>query len=444
MSKREAAARELSRAAKKGRAMKSARSIGIAIIALGLLGGSALAADHADGPRAAGDPSADITDVFAWMSPDASHVNLVMALTRNASASSRFSDAVRYVFHSTSATEYGAAPSEELDIACVFDKKQKIHCRVDGDPLLRVQGDASAENGITSADGRLRVFAGLRDDAFFFNLAGFRATARLVTAAAGSLTFDPAGCPALDAPTSAALVGQLMAAPGGGPAIDNFSLFNVLAIVVSIDKSALTHGGPIVAAWGSTERRSAGRTGNDEDPLVRHVGAQIDRMGRPGVNTALTNPFYRESVPSELAAHEGVVDGYNASSNPAEWQGSFASEIATNLAILDSLDTVCGNQLLAGPSPVAGRYATLASVLADDRLYVNTGSGSCAQYLAVEADAVGIENDDCGGRTPLEDTIDTTYSLLAVGALAGVTDGVPVDADGGASLSVFPYLADPN
>jgi hypothetical protein len=83
-------------------------------------------------------------------------------------------------------------------------------------------------------------------------------------------------------------------------------------------------------------------------------------------------------------------------------------------------------------------------VLADDRLYVNTGSGSCQQYLAVEANAVGIPNSDCGGRTPLEDSIDTTYSLLAAGALSGVTDGVPIDADSTPSLTVFPYLDDPS
>ncbi len=62
----------------------------------------------------------------------------------------------------------------------------------------------------------------------------------------------------------------------------------------------------------------------------------------------------------------------------------------------------------------------------------------------VAGNAVGITNDDCGGRTPLEDTIDVTYSVLAIGALTGVTDGVPVDADGTASLTAFPYLDTPN
>jgi hypothetical protein len=170
---------------------------------------------------------------------------------------------------------------------------------------------------------------------------------------------------------------------------------------------------------------------------------QIDRMGRAGVNTALTNPFFRESVASEESRHETVLDDYNAANDPSQWVARFSSLIAPNLAILDGLDRVCGNQVLAGPAPVAGRYKALADILADDQLYVNTASGTCNQYLAVEANAIGIANTDCGGRTPLENSIDVTYSVVAVGALTGVTNGVTSDADGTASLTVFPFLDRP-
>jgi len=438
--------------------LNKGKVIGLGVLMIGVSFQSSRAADHADGPRASADPAADITDVFAWMSPDATKVNLSMDLVRNATPASRFSDGVQYVFHTTSRASFGAASSPELDIVCVFNRAQKIRCWVGQGKHVRkhIAGDASTPSGIETRDGKLKVFAGLRDDPFFFNLAGFRETARIVAGAAASLTFDPAGCPTLDAATSAALVNQLQTAPGGGPAVDNFARFNVLAIVVSIDKSLLTKGGPILAVWGSTHRRSGederedacedrrGDCDDDRDDMPRIGAVQIDRMGRAGVNTALTNPFFRESVPSEEQMHEAIQDAYNAASRPKRWVSKFSAEIAANLAILDSLDTVCGNQLLAGPSPVAGRYDTLAAVLADDQLYVNTSSGTCAQYLAVEANAVGIANDDCGGRTPLEDTIHTTYSLLAAGALTGVTDGIPVDGDGTASLTDFPFLDRPN
>ncbi len=181
------------------------------------------------------------------------------------------------------------------------------------------------------------------------------------------------------------------------------------------------------------------------NPTAPAVGAdQIDRMGRAGVNTALTNPFFRESVAAEETQHEAIQDEYNAADNPAQWATMFRTEIAGNLAILDSLDRNCGNQLLAGSAATAGRYNTLATVLADDELFVNTASGSCQQYLAVEGNAVGITNNDCGGRTPLHDTIDTTYSVLAIGALTGVGDGIPVDGDDTPSLTSFPFLGVPH
>ncbi len=196
----------------------------------------------------------------------------------------------------------------------------------------------------------------------------------------------------------------------------------------------------LLAACGEDDHSN--RSPNPPPPVI---GAnQIDRMGRAGVNTALTNPFFDPNVPAQEDMHGAVQDEYNAATQPAQWSSMFAAEIASNLAILDGLDRVCGNQLLAGDSPSPGRYSTLAAVLADDQLYVNAGSGTCQQYLAVEANAVGIANTDCGGRTPLEDTIDTTYSLLAAGALSGVTDGIDADADGHASLTAFPFLDAPN
>ena len=68
------------------------------------------------------------------------------------------------------------------------------------------------------------------------------------------------------------------------------------------------------------------------------------------------------------------------------------------------------------------------------------GSLTCGQYLGVEANAVGIPNADCGGRTPEYDVIDTTYSVLAAGVLSGVSDGIVAD---GKVTTTFPFLAPP-
>lgn len=428
-----------------------ALALGIALPALG--------ADHGDGPAVMTDPAADVNDVFVWMSPDASKINFAMSVFPFANTESRFSDSVQYVFHVGSGAAFGDVP-DGGEIVCTFNAAQDVQCWAGDTSVL---GDASSPAGLTSQDGRLRVFTGLRNDPFFFNLSGFRETTRLVTAAAPSLTFDDAGCPAVDGPTSAALVGQLQTEPGGAPAVDDFLDANILAIVVEVDKALVATDGPIVGVWASTNRSSGvGACVGDADrdgevrihELVTAVnnallgcesasppvlGRQIDRMGRSAINTAVVDPFF-----SDPAAHGRVQDDYNAAQASEAWAAMFADRMATNLAILDALDTVCGNQLLAGDQPVAGRYDGLAGVLADDRLFVNTDSGSCQQYLAVEGDALGITNDDCGGRTPLHDTVDVSYSVLAIGALTGVGDGIASDANGAASLSAFPFLLAPS
>jgi hypothetical protein len=226
------------------------KPIGLATLSVALFAAPlALAADHQDGPAATADPSADITDVFAWMSPDATHVNLVMDVFPFATGSPKFSNTVQYVFHTSSRPSFGTAAVANVNVICTFDTSQIISCWAGTE---YVTGDASSTTGLSSASGKLKVFAGLRDDPFFFNLEGFKATAADVTAAKGSLTFDSNGCPLLDGPTSTALVTQLKTAADGGPPQDHFLRANLLAIVIQLDKSILTSGGPLVSVWAAT------------------------------------------------------------------------------------------------------------------------------------------------------------------------------------------------
>jgi hypothetical protein len=208
----------------------------------------ALAADHIDSPAAEGESTADITDLYAWMSSDAQHLNLVLDVHHNAGPNASFSDATQYVFHVNSSVGYGEAQSETA-VLCQFYDETHIECWA-GDEYLT--GDPSDPEGIVSASGKLRVFAGLRNDPFFMELAGFKETVGIVVGAAPSLTFDEHGCPAVDAATSGALVGQLQSGPGGVAASDTFAGSNVLALVVQVDKSVVTSGGPLLSSWGTT------------------------------------------------------------------------------------------------------------------------------------------------------------------------------------------------
>lgn len=220
---------------------------------------TALAADHLDFSGAAGDPTADITDLYAWTNDDASRVRLVLGVAPFATAATEFSTATQYVFHVTNGPEFGAtAGTEERRIVCQPYDAMAMECWVlgaDGAVLDYVAGDTTAAAGVTSDSGDVRMFAGMRNDAFYFNLDGFNTARSTVLAAAPSLTFDAAGCPAVDADTSAALVGQLQADADGSEATDDFAGANILAIVLELDKSLLTRtGNEVLAIWASTNR----------------------------------------------------------------------------------------------------------------------------------------------------------------------------------------------
>lgn len=213
------------------------------------------AADHRDGPVAIADPTADITDIYAWMSPDSSKVNLIMNVFPDASATATFGEDVQYVFHLNSMSAYGMTATETM-ILCTFDSSQDVSCWLSSDNSVSdyVSGDASGTDGITSVNSQFKIFTGMRDDPFFFNLTGFNETVSAVAGAAGALTFDAANCPALDGATSTALVNQLKTGTGGVPAENDFAGQNVMSIVIEADTATVTPGGAILGVWASTHR----------------------------------------------------------------------------------------------------------------------------------------------------------------------------------------------
>jgi hypothetical protein len=230
-------------------------AVGAGALTLALAEGpqTARAADHLDGPAAQADKTTDINDVYAWME----NGKLVVAVNvfPVADATSEFSDAAWYVIHVNSAAAYGMAQTETT-IICGFDAAQSATCWFGDDAAEIVQGDASAAAGLATASGKAKVFAGLREDPFFFNLGGFNDTRAAVVAAAGGLTFDAAGCPAVDAATSAALVGMLQGSNNGaGAAVDFFASLNTLSIVVELDASLVNAGGPVLGVWASTHAK---------------------------------------------------------------------------------------------------------------------------------------------------------------------------------------------
>ncbi|MEM7645656.1 MAG: hypothetical protein AAF203_01990 [Pseudomonadota bacterium] len=193
-------------------------------------------------------------------------------------------------------------------------------------------------------------------------------------------------------------------------------------------------------------------TGCDSDG-GSSVSNQIDRMGRPAINTALNQTFTDDTT------RGAAEDIYNATVN-VQTGSTFATTFAAHLAIYDSLVDEGADSNACGDNPftnLAGtdtstlatgdsRYSFVAGVLADDQLYIDSSAGgTCTQYLAAEVNvAIGAGLTDCGGRAPTYDVMNVTYSVVAAGGLSGVDDGVDqTDDDSGLSNTTFPFLDAP-
>lgn len=177
---------------------------------------------------------------------------------------------------------------------------------------------------------------------------------------------------------------------------------------------------------------------------------QIDRSGRPLANLAANATFSSE------ADRNASLDLYNQTSNK-DSVDQFKDVFAKSLAMYDALqdesndlracaDNVITNRIsftnsTMGADTNPDRYQLFAALLADDQIYINTASIDCSQYMAVELTKLGFAlSNDCGGRKPSMDVVETTYSILMSGELTGTDDDVAPTT----SSSTFPFLQNPS
>ncbi len=222
------------------------------------------AADHLDSPSSIANKMADINDVYAWMTNDAGRVNLALTVSPADNGQQSFGPSVQYVFHVESQPGFGMT-GEESKVICTFANNTSGQCWVvapDGHVVDYVAGDMSGPAGQASASGKLRAYAGRRSDPFFFNLSGFLTAATSIKAIpSGSLGLDAAGCPSLTSITAGLRRDELKAMPTGsttnGPCAttskDCFADFNVMAVVIQVDKDELVRPNhKLVSVWAGT------------------------------------------------------------------------------------------------------------------------------------------------------------------------------------------------
>ncbi len=476
---------------------------------------NSFAADHTDSPLTSADPLADLNDVYTFINPnDAEELIIILTVNPFANTGSKFSDAVQYQ------VKLDSAGGQSFAITCSATAAQIIRC--DGPGSRQVSGAV----GQTHQNGDMRLYAGLRDDPFFFDLAAFNQTVSTATVAftnpgvdafAGSnilsivigikinalvpdtrdpdnfkmklwsstqriagaginggisgswwnskqdgqgwileVVNNPAdGSPVNDPNSVAQFILYFFTYANGQPLwlVGNSS--NVTRNTASVevfrtrganfgvdfDPSAVQrervgtmnftfsscNGGQVdfisdvsdLSAFSTDINRLTNISGLDCNLFA---DGQIDRMGRPAVNTAL--------IPS------AKKDAYNQAGIPADWANLFAADISASILFVDALDGVSGNFL-------TGDATALANVLADDRLQINLDIPNCGPYLAVEAAALSATTPSaCGGRTLDRDVIDDTLAALVSGFATPVSDGV--DANDLPFLSDFPFLAEPH
>jgi Domain of unknown function (DUF4331) len=365
--------------------------------------------DHFSGPRALADPAADITDVYAFPSPERpGHLVLVMNVLPLAAATSLFSDALSYRFRVRPVTSVTPGPAFEVGEAeYAFTFTFTAPVQGNGSGTMAQYGTCTAPSGqklsfpvgdeSAQAHG-LRVFAGPRLDPFFIDFAR-----HIATQAQEKLAFRPA------------------------EGVNGLQGQNVLSIIVEVDTAKVLGPGtgPLLAAVAETVTRG-------------EPSARMERMGRPEIKNFTMEPQKFDTVNRELE----IRDLYNAedtfSLNQA-YVGAYRARLNANLAFFDRLDGK-----IDWPLDDHGTHPLTELLLADFLVVDMSKPFSDEGFLEIEtAMLAGRQHTTCGGRSLNHDMVDTYYTLL-VGGVDGARISDGVDQATRPATRTFPYLVSPN
>ena len=364
--------------------------------------------DHISGPRALAEPIANITDVYAFPSPEQpDRLVLVMNTLPMAKPTDLFSEGLLYRFrlrplNRPTANGHGwrfIPADDEYVFDCVFSTPDTAADEPGQEGSCTSPTGASVSFRVNDPEGgsgaNLRVFAGLRWDPFIMD-----ARAALKTLATHQLAFTDSGSILLDGK-------------------------NVLTIVIEVD-SWLVGGARLVGVVAETLTRGK-------------LNVRIERVGRPEVKNMMLAPKEFDTVNRNLEIRDlyNMEDAFHLGDSYAD---AYRSRLNANLAFWDGLDGT-----VDWPTDEAGNHPMTDLVLADflvvdvRKPYVEHGS-----FLEIELAARrGRPHQTCGGRTLNDDVMDLIFTQL-VNAGDGPTIRDGVDSATRPASSTFPYLAPPN
>ncbi len=364
--------------------------------------------DHISGPRALADPIADITDVYAFPSPERpGQLVLVMNTLPFAPPSALLSDGLVYRFRlrplttraATDPTPFSAG-EKEFTFDCVFtDPSAGNGAHGQEGTLTTPTGDVVSfrVNDEEGGSGHgVRVFAGPRWDPFMLD-----APAALKTIATGELAFTESGAIYMDGK-------------------------NILSLVVEIDCEQLLAGVELVGVVAETLTRG-------------RFNVRIERVGRPEVKNMLLAPKQFDPVNRDLEIRDlyNMEDAFQLADG---YEGAYRARLDANLAFWDGLDAKTD-----WPPDGNGSHPLTEFVLAD-YLVVDVGKPYVEQgsFLEIERAAMeGRPHETCGGRSLNDDVMDRFFTLI-VNAGNGPTIRDGVDQATRPAERTFPYLAAAN
>ncbi len=185
---------------------------------------TALAADHAEAPVASADPAADIADYFAWYKK--ADGNLVFIVTV-APLTGAVADGGAAVYDAD--VLYGIHVDNDGDQVADHDLWVRFGQNAAGDWGVQAAGVPGAEafsgpvESVVTSDGGAQLWAGLSDDPFFFDLAGYQNTLSSATVAF--------------------------------TAEDTLAGFNVTTIALEVDATLLLGSDGTMQTWATTSRK---------------------------------------------------------------------------------------------------------------------------------------------------------------------------------------------
>ena len=359
--------------------------------------------DHFSGPAVMGDPAVDITDFYAFPSPERpGNLVLIMDVFPMATSQAFFSDVLTHRFRLRPLTRPGnivTHGTSEHTIDVSFNDVPEETSVQKGNIVTSDGRKASLTVGEALEQDGMRVFAGLVSDPFFMDV-----EAALRTTNSGKLFFAKKG-------------------------VNTVQFRDILSIVVEVPFAPIISGFDGVTLVGAIAENLVTRRGK---PI------RIERLGRPEIKNFVLENTTRDPRTKGVELRD-LYNKEDAFALSKEYQPLYESRLDANLAFFDGLDGET-----TWPLGSDGLHP-LRDLLINDYLILDLAhSFGLGNFLEIERSILADRpHKSAGGRWLDDDILDEMLTLFVNGG-RGERFGDGVDAPTKPASRTFPYVREPN